>query len=75
MNLTFGQGHTELEFKDRFSASLYSDSSLAPLTIQKLHISDSAVYYCALASTVVTTSSPLIQKRQMEGSLLTAVTI
>ena len=38
MNLTFGQGHTELEFKDRFSATLYSNSSLVPLKIQNLHV-------------------------------------
>uniref|UniRef100_A0AAR2KKZ0 Ig-like domain-containing protein n=1 Tax=Pygocentrus nattereri TaxID=42514 RepID=A0AAR2KKZ0_PYGNA len=62
------QRHTGLEFKDRFSAYLDSNSSLVPLTIQNLHISDSAVYHCALMSTVMTTHAPLIQKYQMEVS-------
>uniref|UniRef100_A0AAY5ETD0 Ig-like domain-containing protein n=1 Tax=Electrophorus electricus TaxID=8005 RepID=A0AAY5ETD0_ELEEL len=48
MNLTFRQGHTELEIKAKFSENLDSKSSSVPLRIQKLHVIDSAVYYCAL---------------------------
>ncbi|KAI4875682.1 hypothetical protein NFI96_008185 [Prochilodus magdalenae] len=45
MNWTSVQGHAELEFKEGFRADLDSISSLVPLTIQKLHVPDSAVYY------------------------------
>uniref|UniRef100_A0A3B3DLU5 Ig-like domain-containing protein n=1 Tax=Oryzias melastigma TaxID=30732 RepID=A0A3B3DLU5_ORYME len=43
-----GAGTTAEEFKERFSSSLDSNSRSVPLTIQNLHVSDSAVYYCAL---------------------------
>uniref|UniRef100_A0A3P9DTC5 Ig-like domain-containing protein n=1 Tax=Maylandia zebra TaxID=106582 RepID=A0A3P9DTC5_9CICH len=45
------QGNTADEFKERFSSTLDSSIRSAPLKIQKLQLSDSAVYYCALSET------------------------
>uniref|UniRef100_A0A3B4EHL6 Ig-like domain-containing protein n=1 Tax=Pygocentrus nattereri TaxID=42514 RepID=A0A3B4EHL6_PYGNA len=43
---SYGAGDTAAEFRERFHSSLNSSTRRAPLMIQKLSVSDSAVYYC-----------------------------
>ena len=49
-------------FRGRFSTTLNTTSKTVPLIIQNLQVSDSAVYYCSLSSTVTAAHWALTQK-------------
>uniref|UniRef100_A0A8C7HRL0 Ig-like domain-containing protein n=2 Tax=Oncorhynchus kisutch TaxID=8019 RepID=A0A8C7HRL0_ONCKI len=49
-------------YEERFYSHLDKDSKSVPLTIQRVQLSDSAVYYCALKPTVRTGYTAPLQK-------------
>ncbi|CAB1326171.1 unnamed protein product [Coregonus sp. 'balchen'] len=55
---TVGVGETAAEFKERFHARLNVTAKSVPLMIQRVQLSDSAVYYCALKPTVTVMVRP-----------------
>uniref|UniRef100_A0A8C2I630 T-cell receptor alpha/delta variable 31.0 n=1 Tax=Cyprinus carpio TaxID=7962 RepID=A0A8C2I630_CYPCA len=65
---SYGGGSNGTEFQERFY-SVVEPLKSVPLIIQRLCVSDSAVYYCALRPTVLTGCLYLIQnqKKHIQG--------
>ncbi|KAA0719394.1 hypothetical protein E1301_Tti006519 [Triplophysa tibetana] len=57
---TYGAGDNGTEFQERFQCEVKPDS--VPLIIHDVHVSDSAVYYCALRPTVTKQTETFTQK-------------
>uniref|UniRef100_A0A8C2F3R5 T-cell receptor alpha/delta variable 31.0 n=1 Tax=Cyprinus carpio TaxID=7962 RepID=A0A8C2F3R5_CYPCA len=65
---SYGGGINGTEFQERFYAEVKPSKSV-PLIIQRLRVSDSALYYCALRPTVLTGCLSLKQnqKKPIQG--------